>query len=312
MVIKDQVKLARYTTYRIGGPARYFVSVKNEKDAIAALSFAREHKVPHFILGGGSNLVISDKGFQGLVIRMANKTLRWRKENDGNVLMEAGSGNSWDELVDAALSRGLQGIEWGAGIPGQLGGAVRGNAGAFGGETSDAIVSVKALMPDGEIKILKNSECAFGYRTSVFKEKGGVIISAVLRFAPGIKEDLLAVAKEKRDWRKAKHPLEYGNCGSVFKRVDLHDVKLGLWAIHPDMKRAVRDGQVATAYFIDECGLKRTRIGGAEVSAQHPNFIVNRTGKAKAEDIVMLTSLIRSRVHQKFGVILEEEPQFIT
>lgn len=311
MTIKDHVKLARYTTYRIGGPARYFVSVKNEKEALLALDFARERNIPHFILGGGSNLVISDRGFPGLVIRMANKTLRWRKEKDGHVLMEAGAGNSWDKLVDGAIVRGLAGIEWGAGIPGQFGGAVRGNAGAFGGETSNALVSVKALMPSGAIKILTNGECAFGYRTSIFKEKGGVVISATLRLTPGKKEDLLAVAEEKRAWRRAKHPLEYGNCGSVFKRVDLHDIKLGLWASHPTMKKAVRDGQVATAYFIDECGLKRVRIGGAEVSGQHPNFIINRTGRAKAEDILMLTSLVRSRVHHKFGVILEEEPQFL-
>ena len=306
MTIEENVELKKYTTYGIGGPAKYFVDVHNHEDLREALSFAKEHNIPHIVLGGGSNVVISDKGYDGLVIHMTNTSINF----EGNTVY-VDAGVSWDELVTAAIEKGLGGIEWGAGIPGDVGGAIRGNAGAFGGELKDVVESVEAVVPYRTHQIFSNKECDFAYRTSVFKEKGGVIISAKLRLVPANKQELEAKAKELRDWRKEKHPIEYGNCGSVFKRVDVNDIKLGLWEKHPDMRHAVRDGQIAIAYFIDQCGLKNVRIGGAEVSDKHPNFIVNKTGNATAEDIVILSSIMRSRVHQKFGVILEEEPQFI-
>ena len=307
MTVEENVKLAKFTTYGIGGNARYFARIKNAQDMKEAFEFAKSNDIPYVVLGGGSNVVISDKGYNGLVVHVANNTINIQ----GNtVYVDAGA--TWDDVVTAAIEKGLGGIEWGAGIPGHVGGAIRGNAGAFGGELKDVIESVEAVVPNNTHQIFSNEECNFAYRTSIFKEKGGVILSAKLRLVPANKQELEAKAKELRDWRIEKHPLEYGNCGSIFKRVNLNDIKLGLWKKYPDMHHAVRDGQIAIAYFIDECGLKNMRIGGAEVSDRHPNFIVNKTGKATAEDIVILSSIVRSRVHQKFGVILEEEPHFIS
>lgn len=138
-----------------------------------------------------------------------------------------------------------------------------------------------------------------------------VILSAAFRLRPGNKEELERRAEELRAWRRAKHPLEYPNCGSVFKRVAVQDISGDLWERYPDMQDAIRDGQVATAYFIDKCDLKSVRIGGAEVSEKHPNFIINKTHRARAEHVVMLASHVRTRVHEKFGILLEEEPEFI-
>ena len=338
MDIKERVSLAGYMNYRIGGPARYFAAVKTLEDAQEALQFAKDRSIPYFILGGGTNLLMGDNGFEGLVIAMRNSYISSRpnlrkKETGlrsvpGNIFSEkAGSLSQTDEgkpvmvrvdagahlgdLVDFALARGLKGTEWAAGIPGQVGGAIRGNAGAFGGEIADAIEEVYALTPEGILKKFPKQHCAFSYRTSIFKlQPGMVVVGALMRLNPADKLSLLKRAEELRAWRRAKHPLEYGNCGSVFKRIDLADVKLGLWKRYPDMRKAVRDGQVATAYFIDECGLKNYRIGDAEVSDKHPNFIIN-VGKAKAEHVLMVASHVKHEVRRKFGILLEEEPEFI-
>ncbi len=306
MTVKENVKLAKYTTYNIGGPARYFVNVKNYKDLREALEFVKKQNIQYMVLGGGSNVVISDKGYNGLVIHMANKEIDFQGQ-----YVYVSAGVEWDALVDAAILHGFAGIEWGAGIPGQVGGAIRGNAGAFYGEIKDAVEHVEAVIPGKTHQIFSNEDCNFSYRSSYFKEKGGIILSAKLKLVPGDKKELLEKTKEFRTWRNTKHPIEYGSCGSVFKRVDINAIKLNLWERYPDMKDASRNGQVATAYFIDQCDLKNFRIGGAEVSDKHPNFIVNRTGKATFEDVFMLTGIVRSRVCRKFGVILEEEPDFL-
>ena len=174
------------------------------------------------------------------------------------------------------------------------------------------IERVAAITPQGALKIFGRNDCRFGYRTSVFKEeKGLAVVSVMLRLRAGNKEELMGKAEGLREWRRTKHPLEYPNCGSVFKRIAVGDIKLGMWGKYPDMRDAIRAGQVATAYFIDKCDLKGVRMGGAEVSAKHPNFIINRTRRAKADHVMMLASHVRTRVHERFGILLEEEPEFI-
>ncbi|MBI2462779.1 MAG: UDP-N-acetylmuramate dehydrogenase [Candidatus Spechtbacteria bacterium] len=311
MTIKENIELAGLTSLRVGGPARYFTSVKNERDARLALSWAKKQGVPYFVLGGGTNVVMSDNGYHGLVITTNNSGIEFT-EDDCGTIMKVMAGTPLQDVVDASLEQGLAGLEWAAGVPGQVGGAVRGNAGAFGGETRNVIESVDAVMPNGKVQSFSNADCHFAYRSSIFKEESGsIILSVVFRFMPGNKAALTQKAEELRAWRRERHPLDYPNCGSVFKRIGVENIRIGLWNRYPDMKQAVRDNQVATAYFIDKCDLKNFNIGGAEVSGKHPNFIINRTGNARAEHIVMVASHMRTRVREKFGIILEEEPEFV-
>lgn len=307
MNIKENVTLAPYTTYKIGGAAKYFAECKNGDDVLQALEFAKENNLPFFVLGGGSNVLVADKGYEGVIISMQNDNYELKGDTlyaEAGVLMRV--------LVEETTSAAKAGLEWAGGLPGQLGGAIRGNAGAFGGEMKDIIKSVRAITPEGKIKEYKNKKCNFDYRTSIFKEQPGhIILSAEIALKAGDAKKLVERASELVEWRRTKHPMEYGNSGSIFKRKDLKEVPAHVLKKYPDIDRAVRDGQVATAFFIDEAGLKLKRVGGAEVSEKHPNFIVNKTGTAKAEDVIMLSGIIKSSVLHQFGIIIEEEIHYL-
>jgi len=169
--IRENIKLARYTTYKIGGPARYFCAATREDEIAGVVSWARKEGVPYFILGGGSNVLISDKGFDGLVVRILNS-----KYKILNTKIEAEAGIDLPKLVKCTIDSGLKGIEWASGIPGTFAGAVRGNAGAFGGELKDIIASVRFLDASGDIKTINNKDCKFSYRSSIFKQNPDYII----------------------------------------------------------------------------------------------------------------------------------------
>lgn len=307
MDIQENIELKPYTNYKIGGPARYFVSAKNEKDVVDGVAWAKEKGVPVFILGGGTNVLVSDSGYDGLVINIVldSSSLRGAR-------LVTGAGATVAVLVHTTTEAGLSGFEWAGGLPGTIGGAIHGNAGAFGAETKDHIVSVRALSPAGSIKELSVDECRFSYRTSIFKqEKGWVILSAVFELRKADAEELTKVAEGYREWRRTKHPMEYGNCGSVFKRVAVASLPKGLVDAHPDIIQAIRGDQVATAYFIDACGLKLRRVGDVQVSEKHPNFLVNLTGNARAEDVVILRGIVKHAVQDAFGIALESEVEDI-
>ncbi|MEX2144818.1 MAG: UDP-N-acetylmuramate dehydrogenase [Candidatus Spechtbacterales bacterium] len=305
--MQKDIKLAPYTTYKIGGPAKYFAECKSEKDILYALKWAKEKELPYFVLGGGSNLLVSDGGYKGLVIHIFNAGIL----QDG-MEIEAGAGTTMEDLVDLSVKNGMKGLEWAGGLPGQLGGALRGNAGAFGGEIKDIVKSVRVVSADGEIKDFTKAQCNFTYRTSVFKENpGDIIVSAKLNLKKGNADELRQVADGHMEWRRTKHPIEYGNSGSVFKGVELEKLPAMAVKEYPDFKRAIRDGRVAAAFFIDRAGLKLKRIGGAEVSGKHPNFLINRTGSARAEDVIILKSIVKSRVMCELGAALEEEIEFL-
>ncbi|MEX0916784.1 MAG: UDP-N-acetylmuramate dehydrogenase [Candidatus Spechtbacterales bacterium] len=307
MELKENIELKPYTNYKIGGPARYFVEAKSEKDIEEAIGWAKKEGVSVFVLGGGTNILVSDSGFDGLVIHIALNTFSIK-----GTRLTTGAGVSVQELVDATVEASRSGLEWAGGLPGSIGGAIHGNAGAFGGETKDHIVSVRALSPKGVIQELSADECRFSYRTSIFKEEEGwVIFSALFELKRGDKEELRASVEEHRNWRHTKHPIEYGNCGSVFKRVGISDLPKGLVAAHPDISSAIRGDQVATAYFIDACGLKLRRVGDVQVSEKHPNFLINRTGNARAEDVLILIGIVKHAVQDKFGIALEQEVEDI-
>ena len=218
------------------------------------------------------------------------------------------------KLVEIAVRNGLKGIEWVSGVPGTFGGAVRGNAGAFGGELKDVVTSVRFLDENGDIKTIHNKDCNFSYRDSIFKQNPDyIILSATLDLERGDKEALQKFSQETIEYRRTRHPLEFGSCGSVFKAIDVNDIRLGNFDRYPRFRELIKNDPypvIPTACFIDEADLKGYRIGGAMVSTKHPNFLVNYKG-ARAEDVMMLISFVKQRLINTFGVFSEEEVQYV-
>lgn len=307
--IRENISLASYTTFKIGGPARYFFIAKTRGDIIKALEAAQKCSLPFFILGGGSNILVSDEGFNGLVVKIQNINY---KISDGRIIADAGV--SIPVIAHKAIEAGFSGLEWAAGIPGTIGGAIRGNAGAFGGSMSDIVKTVEVLEIQNKnlrVKNLENKNCQFGYRDSVFKKKSNLIIlSAVLNFKKGKNEEIERKTKEYLDYRKEKHPINYPSAGSVFKNYQLSiSSRQSLFKNFPELKQFKEKGNIPAAYLISKCGLKGKESGGAIISFEHPNFIVNFSN-AKAKDVRFLIKLIKQKVAEKFGIFLKEEIQY--
>ena len=306
-MLRKNVSLKPYTNYKIGGKADFFIRANTEEELVNAVQWAKKKDIPFFLLGGGTNIVVSDSGFRGVVIYN-----HFNKIDIDGVNAFLGSGASVQNILDILVKKGIQGLEWSGGLPGSIGGAIHGNAGAFGGYISEYVKYVHALSPAGVLYNIPKNECDFSYRSSVFKEEEGwVILGALFEFRQGDKKELRTKVEELREWRRTKHPLEYGNCGSVFKRISVQELGDDFIKQHPDISSAVRDQQVATAYFIDQCGLKEKQIGGVKVSSKHPNFFVNLEGRAKAQDVLILINIAKHSVMQKYGICLEEEVEFI-
>ena len=314
MHLQQNVQLAPYTTYGIGGPAKYFVEAKNENEIREALIWAQKNNVPYFILGGGSNLLISDEGYNGLVIHLATKNYIFKKNK-----LIADAGCDVQTLVAESVKLELDGFQWAAGLPGQLGGAIRGNANCFGGHTEDIVSKVWAATPAGKIKIFNKRQCKFGHKTSIFKQKPQyIILSAQIMFKPGNKKELEERMNYCLNWRKTNQPhKKEGTCGSVFTRVRLSDLPKDFFNKYPETRGAVKGlqrqkfSELGTGYLIDSLGFKGRRIGGAQVSYKHANFIVN-TANATAEHILIMNSIIKSRVLDEYGIILEEEVYYLS
>ena len=307
MRIRNHVPLKPYTNYRIGGPASYFVNARTVRDVLDALAWARADNLPVFILGSGTNIIVSDAGYDGLVLRNGTASYSVRGRD-----ITAEAGVTLQTLVDTATACGLAGLEWAGGLPGSVGGAIYGNAGAFGGAIHDVLVSVKTAAPDGAVRDIPARECAMGYRESIFKKRDGLtVISATFRLRPGDPAALGGKVEELRTWRRTKHPVEYGNCGSVFKSVPVTEPDAWVFEKYPDIAEAIREKNIAAAFFIDKCGLKHRREGGITVSGKHPNFLVNETGGATARDVRSLIDRIKRGVFHQFGISLEEEVQYV-
>ncbi len=332
--IKENIGLAGYTTFKIGGPARYFVEVDDLQRMEGILRWARDHQQKIFILGGGSNLLFMDSGFDGLVIKVTGKELNISVNNDGGVI-KAQAGLSLAKLVAESFRYNLTGLEWAVGIPGTVGGAVRGNAGAFGGEMKDVTSAVDVLnlkredlkkkeyiepviYPNELPKNLEyccqnlrqklgNKDCQFKYRESLFKHNPYLLIwQAELKLKPGNGEESRKIAEEYLKKRKDKQPnvTKFPSAGSVFKNPH---VSKGLQEeFEKDSGSASRNGKVPAGWLIARCGLLGKRIGDAMVSEEHGNFIVNM-GRAKADEVLMLIGFIKTRVRNMMGVQLQEE-----
>lgn len=301
MKINRDVDLSPQTTFKIGGKANYFVEVENRGDLEEATLFAQENDLEIFILGGGSNVLISDKGFQGLVIKIANSKIKSDKNK-----INCDAGIPLSRLVNFSIEKNLTGLEWAAGIPGTVGGAVRGNAGAFGGEIKDSVFEVEAYdLADKEWKKIKKENLNFGYRESLIKrDKNLILFSIVFELKGGDGEESKVIVAENIKKRIAKQPSGF-SAGSFFKNPTVLEADI-IEKFEHDKEMKMRGDKLPAGWFIEDLGLKGKKIGGAQVSEKHANFIIN-TGKARAEDVIILSSFLKQKVRDTFGIQLEEE-----
>jgi len=283
--IRENILLKNYNTFRIGGKAKYFFVARKKDDLIKAIKLAQDLNLPFFILGNGSNLLISDKGFNGLVIKLQVTSYKLRGD-----MIHAEAGVPLGQIVNIASKNNLAGLEWAVGIPGTLGGAIYGNAGAFGSSMRDLVRKVEVLdARDLRFKIYDLKKCKFGYRDSIFKKKKDLIIlSAEIKLEKGDKKEIRDKIKEYLDYRKKNQPLNFPSIGSIFKNPKNFSV----------------------GELIEKCGLKRRRIGDVKISEKHANFIVN-LGKGKAKEVRKLITLIKKKVKERFGITLEEEIEIL-
>ncbi len=282
MEFQNNVNLSEYISFKIGGPAKYFYIARTKEDLIEAV----KSKLPFFILGGGSNVLALDEGYNGLVIKVATSKL---EVNDNEIFTEAGVNSS--DLVGLASSSSLSGLEWAAGIPGTVGGAVYGNASAHGSRISDVIKEVEVLDKNTlEVKTLSAGECQFSEKSSIFKkDKNLIVLSVVLRLEKGDKEAIIKKAKDNIHSREERQPLNYPSAGSMFINLQ---------------------GEEPSSVLIDKAGLKGTKVGGVEISTKHAGFIINK-GKATSKDVLELVEIIKKEVKAKYNIELEQEIQII-
>ena len=290
--LHEQVPLAPLTTIKIGGSAALFFPASSAGQLVDAIELARNEKIPFWLLGGGSNLVISDEGLDSLVIVDMNR----KKLEFSGEFLTVSSGIALAEVVEACREQGLAGFEFAAGIPGNIGGAVCGNAGAFGCTIGDRLVEAEVWTPDGQVRKVPQTFFRFSYRESVFKRTEGVILSATFRVAPGDPEKIENEIQQnmKRRWERLPPP-DLPSAGSFFK--NLPPEKPG------DRRRAAGE-------FLEKAGAIGLQVGGAQVYEKHANIIVNRGG-AKAVEVRALARKMKALVQRKFGIELEEEARYL-
>ena len=279
------VPMKDHTTFKIGGPADILVRPSSEDELKAVLTYLNEDSIPCTVLGNGSNVLVKDGGIRGAVVQIGKAMSDIHIE--GTVLT-AQAGAMLSAAAAAAAAESLTGMEFAAGIPGSIGGAVFMNAGAYGGEMSHIIRSCRALLPDGSIREFSKEELNLGYRRSIFSEEGGIVISCTLDLKNGSKEEIYAEMKELATRRKEKQPLSLPSAGSTFKRPE------GYFA----------------GKLIQDAGLRGLSVGGARVSQKHAGFIVNEGG-ASAEDVLTLIRLVQMTVKDRFGVDLTPEVRIL-
>ncbi len=308
MEFRSNIPLSSHTTFGVGGPAKLYAEVSDASELSLGCERAVVDHLPVFVFSGGSNVLFSDRGFPGLVMRLTDGGFRIL--GDGRV--SAGAGRPLDEVIRSCVEVGLTGMERLAGIPGSVGGAVRGNAGAFGIETADFVVSVKTFhRKSGMVKEYRKDACDFGYRTSRFKKNPDLIIlSAEFRFdGNGDMSESAAVIRETLRKRESGHPQSVRCAGSFFMNPVVSDERLRE-EFRRDTGKEPKDDRLPAGWLIDQVGLRGKTVGGAKVSEIHPNYIVN-TGAATAEDILTLASVVKQKVRNGLGVQLQEEVQLI-
>jgi len=307
MEIKKNYELAPLTTFKVSGRAEFFVAVKNKRELLAALNWAEAAKLPVWFFSGGSNILFSGNQVKGLVIKISGE----RYSIKGRVIA-AWAGTGLTKLAKAAGEQGLTGLEWAYGVPGSLGGAVRGNAGAYGSEIASAVTQAAAYdFKKNKFVKLTNRACRFGYRQSIFKQNKNLIILHVkLKLNSGEPAEIKNLAGANFHHRLATKPKQ-PSAGCIFKNLEYKNLLKANPALARELaaKGLVRGGKIGVGYLIDRLGLKGKTCGGAKVSQRHANFIVN-TGKATAADIKSLINLIKKEIKNKHKINLEEEIQY--
>ena len=309
MKIFKNKNLKDLTSFKIASLANYFVEIYNLDDFLIFFNWQRDKNLPIFILGGGTNILIDN--FNGIVLK---PNFRFIEEIEERML-KVGSGVLISELLDYVINRGYQGLEWAGGLPGEVGGAIEGGVGCFGGEFKNLILEVKAInLKTGEEKIFSKEECLFAYRDSFFRQnKDWLIVETKLFFENRKdKEELRKIAKEKINYRQMKHPLEYPNAGSIFKNIPLEKAPKFVKDLALEKNKVKNDPFpiIPVAFLISEIGLKGKRIGDAQISEKHSNFIIN-LGRATFNDVYQLINFTKKKLEDKFEIKPEIEIQII-
>ena len=281
--------MSSHTSFRIGGPARAFVKVNNEEELAGVLAAVTEAEAEHMLIGNGSNLLVSDAGYPGIMIKMGGDFEAVEQDENDPCVVKAGAAALMSRTSAFLTEHGLSGFEFASGIPGSIGGAVFMNAGAYGGEIRDVVRSVRVMDPDGSnIRELSNEEMDFSYRHSMAEEEGVIILSAMMELSADDPAEIAARVSELQNKRNSKQPVNYPSAGSTFKR------PVGGYA----------------AALIEQSGLKGYRVGGAEVSQKHSGFVIN-TGGASCEDVLSVMRHVREKVYADSGIMLEPEVRLI-
>ena len=285
IIDKDRVlvdePMRKHTTFRVGGNADYFVMPRTTQEIQQVVALCKNENLPYYILGNGSNLLVGDKGYRGVIIQIYKEMNKITVEGE---CIRAQAGALLSKVGSVALEAELAGFEFAAGIPGAVGGAVVMNAGAYGGEMKDILASATVLTEDGTILTLKNEELELGYRTSIIAKKNYIVLEAKYQLQRGDKIEIREKMDELKKQRVTKQPLEYPSAGSTFKRPE------GYFA----------------GKLIQDAGLRGFQVGGAQVSEKHCGFVINK-GDATAADIVELMTQVSEKVYREFGVTLEPE-----
>lgn len=285
-IIKIDEPMRKHTNFKIGGNADVFVIAKNIEEIKCVIKFSKENNILLTILGNGSNVLVSDKGIRGIVLQVGTKEIKIEKQK--NALVEVEAGVMLGALAQVLLKQSISGFEFAAGIPGSIGGAIRMNAGAYGGEMKDIVKDVTVLNEKGEISVLTNEECEFSYRHSRFTDSKEIVIKVTLELPLGNEAEIKAKMDEYNQSRREKQPLNLPSAGSTFKR----------------------GSDFITAKLIDECGLKGYTSGDAQVSTLHAGFVVN-LGNATAQDVLNVVNHVKQVVLEKTGKQIELEVELL-
>lgn len=285
-IVKIDEPMKKHTNFKIGGNADVFVIAKNIEEIKCVIKFSKENNILLTILGNGSNVLVSDKGIRGIVLQVGTKEIKIEKQK--NALVEVEAGVMLGALAQVLLKQSISGFEFAAGIPGSIGGAIRMNAGAYGGEMKDIVKDVTVLNEKGEISVLTNEECEFSYRHSRFTDSKEIVIKVTLELPLGNEAEIKAKMDEYAQSRREKQPLNLPSAGSTFKR----------------------GSDFITAKLIDECGLKGYTSGDAQVSTLHAGFVVN-LGNATAQDVLNVVSHVKQVVLEKTGKQIELEVELL-
>lgn len=288
-ISKDKIyinePMSKYTSFKIGGPAECLIKIQTAQELKSILEFAKEKDIPLTIIGNGSNILVSDEGIKGIVLKIEISTFEL---NSQTAQLKVGSGVKLGFIAQKCLKQELAGFEFASGIPGTIGGAIRMNAGAHGREMKDVVTAITYMDRNGEIHKIQNEQANFEYRSSLFAHKDYIILEVEMQLEKGNVEEIQAKMQEYATYRKEKQPIEYPSAGSTFKR----------------------GTDFITAKLIDDCGLKGYQIGGAQISEKHAGFIINKNN-ATAKDVIELMEYIKEQVYNKSGKVIEPEIEII-